>query len=101
MGLASLFHKSPDFSARNVVTFFNKRDFIFFRFHRYLFNKSKQGTKSETTYDKTNVRIGEIGPRFTLRLECLYNGVSFLGSGEYEFKRHTRAKLEKNRKHLY
>ena len=33
--LGSLFHMDPEFRGRNVVTFHNQRDFIFFRRHRY------------------------------------------------------------------
>lgn len=33
--LASLFPHDPQFNGRQVVTFHNQRDFIFFRHHRY------------------------------------------------------------------
>lgn len=32
--LAALFPQDPQFVGRQVVTFHNQRDFIFFRFHR-------------------------------------------------------------------
>jgi len=39
--LGSLFHQEPNFKGRRVVTFHNQRDFIFFRHHRYIFEKKK------------------------------------------------------------
>lgn len=33
---ASLFPHHPQFKGRQVVTFHNQRDFIFFRYHRYM-----------------------------------------------------------------
>jgi ribosome production factor 1 len=35
--LGSLFQHNPDFTGRQVATFHNQRDFIFFRMHRYIF----------------------------------------------------------------
>lgn len=54
----SMFPQNPEFKARNVVTFLNMRDFIFFRHHRYIF--SEEGKRC---------RLQEIGPRFTLKLK--------------------------------
>ncbi|PVU92868.1 hypothetical protein BB559_003557 [Furculomyces boomerangus] len=70
---ASLFPQLPEFSGRQVVTFHNQRDFIFFRRHRYEFVNGKR------------VNLQEIGPRFTLRLIWLQKGLYDLKNGEYEW----------------
>ncbi|KAK7889446.1 hypothetical protein WMY93_025006 [Mugilogobius chulae] len=63
---------------RQVATFHNQRDFIFFRFHRYIFKNEKK------------VGIQELGPRFTLKLRSLQKGTFDSKFGEYEWvlKRH-------------
>ena len=70
----SLFPQQPEFKGRRVVTFHNQRDFIFFRHHRYIFDKG---------YSKTNLQ--EIGPRFTLKLEKIQHGTFDNQFGEVEF----------------
>ncbi|CAB4378138.1 Brix-domain-containing protein [Rhizophagus irregularis] len=70
--LQALFPHVPEFQGRQVATFHNQRDFIFFRRHRYVF-KSK---------DKAELQ--EIGPRFTLKLKWLQRG-AFDKDGEYEW----------------
>lgn len=62
--LASLFPGKPEYRYRNVVTFLNKRDFIFLRNHRYEFKE--YGEK---------VNLQEIGPRMSLQLEKISNGL--------------------------
>ena len=42
--LGSLFPHTPDFAGRQVVTFHNQRDFVFFRHHRYVFEDAEGGT---------------------------------------------------------
>ena len=37
---AAIFPQKPDFNGRQVVTFHNQRDYIFFRQHRYIFRYS-------------------------------------------------------------
>ncbi len=37
--LSALFHQEPNFKGRRVVTFHNQRDFIFFRHHKYVFER--------------------------------------------------------------
>jgi ribosome production factor 1 len=71
--LATLFHFDPEFRGRRVVTFHNQRDYIFFRHHRYEFKSGKK------------VALQEIGPRFTLRLRWLQNGLFDTKYGEYEW----------------
>ncbi|XP_053712777.1 ribosome production factor 1 [Synchiropus splendidus] len=76
--LAALFPQEPQFVGRQVATFHNQRDFIFFRFHRYIFKNEKK------------VGIQELGPRFTLKLRSLQKGTFDSKYGEYEWvlKRH-------------
>ncbi|XP_029004711.1 ribosome production factor 1 [Betta splendens] len=75
---AALFPQDPQFVGRQVATFHNQRDFIFFRFHRYIFKNEKK------------VGIQELGPRFTLKLRSLQKGTFDSKFGEYEWvlKRH-------------
>ncbi|XP_077463083.1 ribosome production factor 1 [Stigmatopora argus] len=75
---AALFPQKPQFVGRQVATFHNQRDFVFFRFHRYIFKNEKK------------VGIQEIGPRFTLKLRSLQKGTFDSKYGEYEWvlKRH-------------
>ncbi|XP_061682341.1 ribosome production factor 1 [Syngnathoides biaculeatus] len=76
--LAALFPQNPQFVGRQVATFHNQRDFIFFRFHRYIFKNDKKAG------------IQELGPRFTLKLRSLQKGTFDSKFGEYEWvlKRH-------------
>ena len=73
--LSSLFPADPEFRGRRVVTFHNQRDFIFVRHHRYIFKD-----------EFTRVGLQEIGPRFTLLLQKLYQPDSEAGPGELEFQ---------------
>ncbi|XP_013369889.1 PREDICTED: ribosome production factor 1 isoform X2 [Chinchilla lanigera] len=70
---ASLFPHNPQFIGRQVATFHNQRDYIFFRFHRYIFKSEKK------------VGIQELGPRFTLKLRSLQKGTFDSKYGEYEW----------------
>jgi ribosome production factor 1 len=69
----SLFPPIPQFHGRQVVTFHNQRDFIFFRRHRYIFDDQGQ-----------RVTLQEIGPRFTLKLEALQKGIFDRQEGHFE-----------------
>lgn len=73
--LATLFDQRAEFRGRQVVTFRNQRDFVFFRRHRYVFNS--EGKDCE---------IQEMGPRFTLKLHHLQEGTFNPKYGEYEWK---------------
>ncbi|KAJ2449943.1 Ribosome production factor 1 [Coemansia sp. RSA 2336] len=84
---ASLFPQVPEFQGRQVVTFHNQRDFIFFRRHRYVFKNSKR------------VDLQEIGPRFTLRLRWLQKGLYDPVNGEYEWS--YKADLETSRRRVF
>lgn len=79
--LGSLFHYDPEFRGRRVCTFHNQRDYIFFRHHRYEFTK-----------DGERAKLAELGPRFTLKLRSLQQGLFDSKTGDYEWiisnKRH-------------
>lgn len=73
--LQSLFPRIPQLEGRQVVTAHNQRDYIFFRRHRYVF-------KSD---EKANLQ--EIGPRFTLKLRSLKDGMP-KGAGVWDGEIH-------------
>ncbi|KAI8892397.1 anticodon-binding protein [Globomyces pollinis-pini] len=85
---ASLFPHVPEFSGRQVVTFHNQRDFIFFRRHRYIF---RDGEKCD---------IQEIGPRFTLKLQALQKGTFDTKYGEYEWVHKPELDTSRRKFHL-
>jgi len=74
--LGSMFPHAPQLEGRQVVTFHNQRDFIFVRHHRYIYRKEKE---------KTRARLQELGPRFTLKMKWLQEGVFDRDNGEYEW----------------
>ncbi|KAK9827342.1 hypothetical protein WJX81_007556 [Elliptochloris bilobata] len=90
--LASLFSQDSAFKGRQVATFHNQRDFIFFRHHRYLFEEKKGKLAAK---EPVGARLQEIGPRFTLRLRSLQAGV-FDKAGEVEWKK--KASLKATRR---
>lgn len=89
--LGALFHYDPQFRGRRAVTFHNQRDYIFFRHHRYEFDKNGK-----------RVKLLELGPRFTLKLRSIQQGLFDSKTGDYEWmitnKRH---QLEGNRRRFY
>lgn len=85
---ASLFPHDPQFVGRQVATFHNQRDYIFFRFHRYLFKNEKR------------VAIQELGPRFTLKLRSLQKGTFDSKFGEYEWI-HKRREMDTSRRKFH
>jgi len=72
--LGALFHYEPEFKGRRVVTFHNQRDYIFFRHHRYEFDKKS-----------AKPRLRELGPRFTLKVRSLQHGTFDSKYGKYEW----------------
>lgn len=72
--LHSIFPHSPEIEGRQVVTFHNQRDYIFFRHHRFIFADE---------FSKVNLQ--EIGPRFCLRLLSIQKGTFDHQFGEYEW----------------
>ncbi|XP_018417362.1 PREDICTED: ribosome production factor 1 [Nanorana parkeri] len=85
---ASLFSHDPQFPGRQVATFHNQRDYIFFRFHRYIFRSEKK------------VGIQELGPRFTLKLRSLQKGTFDSKYGEYEWV-HKRHEMDTSRRKFH
>ncbi|XP_034164590.2 ribosome production factor 1 [Pangasianodon hypophthalmus] len=85
---AALFPQDPQFVGRQVATFHNQRDFIFFRFHRYIFKNEKK------------VGIQELGPRFTLKLRSLQKGTFDSKFGEYEWV-HKRHEMDSSRRKFH
>ncbi|KXN72260.1 Brix-domain-containing protein [Conidiobolus coronatus NRRL 28638] len=81
----SLFPHVPEFQGRQVATFHNQRDFIFFRRHRYEF---KSGERAN---------LQEIGPRFTLKLRWLQKGTFDPDNGDYEWKHKTDMETSRRR----
>jgi ribosome production factor 1 len=71
-----LWLQEPELEGRQVVTFHNQRDFIFVRHHRYIYRKEN---------DKLRARLQELGPRFTLKMKYLQEGVFDTQFGEYEW----------------
>lgn len=89
--LGSIFHYDPQFRGRRAATFHNQRDYIFFRHHRYEFDKTGKRAK-----------LLELGPRFTLKLQSLQQGIFDSKTGDYEWmitnKRH---QMEGSRRRFY
>ena len=72
--LNGIFPKNEELKGRELITFHNQRDYIFFRYYRYIF-----------TNDFTKVNLQEIGPRFALRLLYIQKGLYDPQQGEYEW----------------
>jgi ribosome production factor 1 len=82
-----VFFQEPQLEGRQVVTFHNQRDFIFVRHHRYVYRKESE---------RQRARLQELGPRFTLKLRWLQQGVFDAHFGEYEwFYKHKLSDKEK------
>ena len=71
--------------ARQVVTFHNQRDHIFFRAFRYVFDERPDAELKADLADKVAVRMQELGPRFSLKLRWVQRGVYDPQYEEYEF----------------
>lgn len=88
--LGSLFPHTPNFVGRQAATFHCQRDFIFFRFHRYVFSASR---------DKA--RLQELGPRFTLKLQGLQKGLfKDPQVAEHEWKNSTKKDVSRRKFYL-
>eukprot|EP00842_Homolaphlyctis_polyrhiza_P004711 jgi/Hompol1/5240/HPOL_004273-RA len=85
---AALFPQVPEFKGRQVATFHNQRDFIFFRRHRYIF---RNGQRCD---------IQEMGPRFTLKLMSLQKGTFDTKFGEYEWVHKPELDTSRHKFHL-
>lgn len=93
----TLFPQTPECHGRQVVTFHNQRDFIFFRRYRYVFEQVAGSTEEQKVVGKA--RLQEIGPRFTLKLKWMQKGLWEPGSGEKEFE--LTPKMQKDRKKFF
>ena len=72
--LNALFPKEEELKGRELISFQNHRDFIFFRYYRYIF-----------TENFTDVNLQEIGPRFAMRLLYVQKGLFDPEKGDYEW----------------
>lgn len=86
--LGSFFPHEPQLEGRQVVTFHNQRDFIFVRHHRYIYRKESA---------KVRARLQELGPRLTLKLKWLQEGMFNTQFGEYEWI-HKRGQMTNKKK---
>lgn len=106
--LGSLFPHNAEFEGRQVVTFHNQRDYLFVRHHRYIFDEVTNAIKVEAAkkHDKTNpmpnvnTRLQELGPRFTLKLRWLQEGIFDTQFGEYEWI-HKRKEMDVTRRKFH
>lgn len=89
--LGSFYPHEPEFVGRQVVTFHNQRDYIFVRFHRYIFAEGKGQEK------RTRAQLQELGPRFTLKMRWLQEGTFDTQFGEYEWI-HKRKEMDSTRR---
>ena len=103
----SMFPHEPEFRGRQVATFHNQRDFIFVRYHRYMFEEKKaRPNKTQIVGEdgKTAVMVAtqELGPRFTLKLKWLQAGTFDTKEGEFEWihKQHEHGKNDRKRFYL-
>lgn len=99
-----------------MVTFHNQRDFIFVRHHRYIYktveveppsSSKKSGGKQikdkkekALQQSKIRARLQELGPRFTLKMKWLMEGVFDPDGGEYEWI-HKRKEMDGDRRKFY
>lgn len=89
----SLFPPRPEIQGRQVVTLHNQRDYIFLRRHRYVFRdkrateKSIQGADGKPMKGVEEIRAGlqELGPRFTLKLRRIDQGIQRASGQEWEW----------------
>jgi len=95
----SLFPHQPQLEGRQVVTFHNQRDFIFVRHHRYIFYEGRKVTEKDE-HGKTRARLQELGPRFTLKLRWLQDGMFDTKFGDYEWY-HKRKEMDTTRRRFH
>lgn len=72
--LNALFPRDEELKGRELITFQNQRDYIFFRYYRYIF-----------TEDFKSANLQEIGPRFVMRLLYVQKGLFDPEKGDYEW----------------
>lgn len=99
--LGSLFPHEPQFTGRQAVTFHNQRDFIFVRFHRYIFDEHDDPrAAADKGRPPVKTRLQELGPRFTLKLRWLQTGTFDTLFGEYEWI-HKRGEMDTSRRKFH
>ena len=107
--LGSLFPHHAEFEGRQVVTFHNQRDYLFVRHHRYIFDDQSGNTarvEAVKAHDKSNpmphvnTRLQELGPRFTLKLRWIQEGIFDTQFGEYEWI-HKRKEMDVTRRKFH
>jgi len=106
--LGSVFPHNAEFQGRQVVTFHNQRDYLFVRHHRYIFDavEDKKRIDAAKQFDKTNpmphvnTRLQELGPRFTLKLRWIQEGIFDTQFGEYEWI-HKRKEMDITRRKFH
>jgi len=83
----AMFHEEPDQRTRQVATFHNQRDYVFFRHHRYIFETRDVRPKKGQPAGRQEVvaRLQELGPRFTLKLRSIQLGAFDSKNAEFEF----------------
>ena len=72
--LNALFPRDEELKGRELITFQNQRDYIFFRYYRYMF-----------TEDFKSANLQELGPRFAMRLLYVQKGLFDPEKGDYEW----------------
>lgn len=90
----TLFPPAPEVEGRNVVTFHDQRDYIFVRRHRYVFRNRKEteknvvGSDGKVVKGAEGIRTGlqELGPRFTLKLRRVDEGVGRVSKRVWEWR---------------
>lgn len=97
--VGSLFPHNAQFRGRQVVTFHNQRDYIFARYHRYVFQEGKEKNQ-QTDQNKTVARLQELGPRFTMKMRWLQDGTFDSKYGEYEWY-HKRKEMDTTRRKFH
>ena len=96
-----LFPPQPEFAGRQVITLHNQRDYIFVRRHRYVFRAKREtekvvvGSDGKEIIGAEGIRAGlqELGPRFTLKLRRIDEGIQRASGQAWEWK----GKMEKAR----
>ncbi len=78
--LNAIFPKNEELKGRELITFHNQRDYIFFRYYRYIFEE-----ESDDNNKDIKVKLQEIGPRFVMRLLYVQKGLFDPQFGEYEW----------------
>ena len=59
--LQRFFRGSPEFKGRQIISFIKKKNFLFIRYHRYIFSIGGK-----------DVKLQELGPKITLKFENFF-----------------------------